>query len=156
LKKSLLVFIVGLCVLCIAGLPLTSQSAEKKASATAKGKAVEGKAEKEKAVAQKAVLRTGLIVGTKVSLELANSVPVRGVQCTLSGIKITEVRTTARTAGFLAKFNEANGTIIIISTTADEIAPGAGAVAEVICEKAPGSELKLSDIKLASRERTPL
>ncbi len=82
-----------------------------------------------------------------VAVELINSVPVRGVQFIVSGINITEVRATNRTTGFLAKFNEKNGAVIVISTSEERIAPGKGSIAEIVCDK-PGSA-KLSEVRMA-------
>ena len=69
------------------------------------------------------------------TVELVNESPVRAVQFDLTGVKITQVRTTDRTKGFLTKFNEQNGKVILLSTAADMIAPGKGAVLEVLCDK---------------------
>ena len=80
------------------------------------------------------------------NLKLENEIPVMGIQFTLTGVQITEVRTTDRTKGFLAKFNEQNGKVIILSTAGDRVAPGKGAVAEIVCDK-PGSAV-LSEVKI--------
>ena len=85
------------------------------------------------------------------SVELRNDIPVRAIQFALTGVKITEVRTTSRTKGFLAKFNEQNGKVIIVSTAAEEIAPGKGLVAEIACDK-PASA-KLADVKIVGNKR---
>ena len=66
---------------------------------------------------------------------------------------MTELRTTARTPGFLAKFNEKTGTVILVSTAADEIPPGTGSVLDVIGEKVPGSEIALSSIMIIDANR---
>ena len=89
-----------------------------------------------------------------VAVELTNSVPVRGVQFIVSGINITEVRATKRTTGFLAKFNEKNGAVIVISASEERIAPGKGSIAEIVCDK-PGSA-KLSEVSIAGSNREPL
>lgn len=68
-------------------------------------------------------------------IELINESPVRAVQFDLTGVQITQVRTTDRTKGFLAKFNEQNGKVILLSTAGEGIAPGKGAVLEVVCDK---------------------
>ena len=85
----------------------------------------------------------GVKPGAKDSLtvELTNEAPVRAVQFDLTGVKITQVRTTDRTKGFLAKFNEQNGKVILLSTAGDEIAPGKGAVLEVVCDKPDAAAL---------------
>ena len=77
-------------------------------------------------------------------IDLKNSIPVRGIQFTVNGLKMTEVRTASRTAGFLAKFNEETGIVILVSTAADEIAPGKGAVLKILGEKMPNAEVSLS------------
>ena len=134
----------------VAGFPLIS---------TAEEATIKVKPEKEKAaIAPKAEKKAALNIkagsGDTLGVELVNSVPVRGTQFTISGVKITEVRTTKRTAGFLAKFNEKNGIVILISTSDDKIAPGNGSIAEVICDK-PGSA-QLSGVKIAGSNREPL
>ena len=83
------------------------------------------------------------------TIKLQNEIPVMGIQFTLTGVKITEIRTTDRTKGFLAKFNEQNGKVIILSTAGDKVAPGNGAVAEIICDK-PGSAV-LSEVKIVGK-----
>ena len=84
--------------------------------------------------------------GNTIGIELKNSVPVKGVQFTLKGVKATEVRTTSRTAGFLAKFNEESGIVILVSVSGDEITPGTGLIAEVICDK--GGTASLLGVKI--------
>jgi len=84
--------------------------------------------------------------GNAISVELTNSVPVRAVQFTVTGVKMTELRTTKRTAGFLAKFNEENGRVVVLSTSEDRIAPGKGSIAEIICGT-PGSA-QLSGVEI--------
>ena len=81
-----------------------------------------------------------------LGIELTNSLPVRGVQFTLEGVKISEVRTTAHTKGFLADFNSEAGTVIIISASGDTIKAGKSQVAEVVYEM--GGSAKLSKIKI--------
>jgi hypothetical protein len=68
------------------------------------------------------------------------------VQFTLSGVKITEVRTTERTKGFLAKFNEKSGKVLMVSVSGSNISPGKGSIAEVICDKPKGASI--SDVTL--------
>ena len=83
------------------------------------------------------------------TIKLQNEIPVMGIQFTLTGVKITEIRTTDRTKGFLAKFNEQNGKVIILSTAGDKVAPGNGVVAEIVCDK-PGSAV-LSEVKIVGK-----
>jgi hypothetical protein len=89
-----------------------------------------------------------VMAGTKdfATVELVNESPVRAVQFDLTGVKITQVRTTDRAKGFLTKFNEQNGKVILLSTAADVIAPGKGAVLEVVCDK-PGAAV-LSGVRI--------
>ena len=82
-----------------------------------------------------------------IGIELENTVPIRGVQCTLKGAKISEIRTTERTKGYVSKFNEATGILILVDMSGKKIPPGSGPIAEVVCDN-PGSA-SLSDIKLA-------
>ena len=86
-------------------------------------------------------------------IDLNNSVPVRGIQFTVSGLKMTEVHTASRTAGFLAKFNEETGIVILVSTAADEIAPGKGPVLKILGEKVPDTEVSLTKIMIADSNR---
>jgi len=80
-------------------------------------------------------------------IDLNNNVPVRGAQFTVEGVKIIEVRTTERTAGFLAKFNKESGIVIMVSTSGGKIAPGTGSIAEIIGDKKGSASL--SKIKIA-------
>ncbi|MBW1856204.1 MAG: hypothetical protein JRJ00_16300 [Deltaproteobacteria bacterium] len=130
--------------------PVKSQPEKKATVKPPEEKAVPVKSQPEK----KATLNIKAGSGNTLNVDLTNSVPVRGMQFTISGVNITEVRMTKRTAGFLAKFNEKNGTVIVISTTGDNIAPGKGLIAEVICDK-PGSA-QLSGIKMAGSNREQL
>ena len=93
----------------------------------------------------------GLKAGDKntVKLELRSDIPVRALQFSVSGAKITEVRTTGRAKGFFSKFNEKNGMVIILSTAGEEIAPGKGEVAEIVCDKP--ATAKLADVKIVGK-----
>jgi arylsulfatase A-like enzyme len=81
-----------------------------------------------------------------LGIQLTNTVPVRGVQFTLEGVKISEVRTTAHTKGFLADFNSASGAVIIISASGDKIKTGKNLIVEVVYEMAEMANL--SKIKI--------
>jgi len=85
--------------------------------------------------------------GNVLGIDLTNNAPVRGVQFTIGGVKMTEVYITSRAAGFLADFNKESGKVIIVSTPGDKIAPGTGLIEEVTCDKV-GSAI-LSGIKIA-------
>jgi hypothetical protein len=85
--------------------------------------------------------------GSVIGLDLENTVPIRGVQCALNGAKISEIRTTERTKGYLTKFNEATGIIILVDMSGKKIPPGKGPIAEVVCDNARSASL--SEIKLA-------
>ena len=118
------------------------------------------KAPKEKAAAEKqaepekkATLTLKPDEKNTFGIDLKNSIPVRGIQFTLSGLKMTEVRTASRTAGFLAKFNEETGIVILVSTAADEIAPGKGPVLKILGEKVPDAEVSLSKVMIADSGR---
>ena len=112
----------------------------------------------EKSPEKKATLKVVPATGNTAGIELTNTVPVRGVQFTGKGVKLTEVRTTSRTPGFLAKFNEENGIVLVLSLTDEEVAPGTGLIAEIIYEKppAPGSAVSIADIKIVGRAREEL
>ena len=81
-----------------------------------------------------------------LGVELENKVPIRGVQFTLMGAKITEISTTERTKGYFAKFNEATGKVILVSMSGDKIEPGTGPIAEIVCNK--GADASLSEITI--------
>ena len=150
---------VLLLVFVISGIPLISQ-AEKAVSTPPKEKAIkEQKTEKapvEKAKEIKATLTLVPRAGGGSNINLINMTPVRGIQFTVKGVKLTEVRTTPRTKGFFSKFNEQNGIVIIASFSPDEIAPGEGIIAEIIYTKVKGAEASLSDIKMVGKNREEL
>ncbi len=79
-------------------------------------------------------------------VDLTNRVPVKGVQFTIEGVKVTEVRTTSRTEGFLAEFNEKNGKVILLSLSGNKIDQGTGPIVEIICDE--GESARLSGIKI--------
>ncbi len=84
-------------------------------------------------------------------VELNNDVPVRGVQFTITGAKVTEVRNTARTSGFLTKFNDKNGTVLLVSASAGSIDPGKGPIVDIVCDK-PGA-VSLSKVKIVGARK---
>jgi hypothetical protein len=92
-----------------------------------------------------------LVPGPKgaATIELQNDIPVRALQFSVAGAKITEVRTAGRTKGYLVKFNDKNGMVIILSTAGEEIAPGKGSVAEIACDKPAAAILK--DVKIVGK-----
>jgi len=71
--------------------------------------------------------------GNIVNIELSNDVHVRGVQFTLNGANSTSIRTTSRTEGFLARVNEKNGKVVLVSLSGKKIEPGEGPIAEIVC-----------------------
>ena len=81
------------------------------------------------------------------SLNLENSISIRGVQFVLAGAEITNVKTTDRTKGYLANFNPETGAVIIVHTSGGNIEAGKGSIAEIVCVE--GGSPTLSDIKLA-------
>ena len=149
-KRAKDILIALLVSLLSVGLSFISQAEEA---------AIKVKPEKEKAAVEpqaekKATLTLKASSEKALSVEMMNSVPVRGAQFIISGVKITEVRTTKRTAGFLAKFNQENGKVILLSTSGDKIAPGKGSIVEVICVQPKSAQL--SAIKIAGGNREPL
>ena len=113
-----------------------------------KAKPEKGEVVKIKALSdESAKLTIGTRSGTTASIDLVNSVPVRGIQFTVEGVKMTEARTTNRTKGFLAKFNAVNGVVIMVSTSNGIISPGKGAILEVICDKPDAA--RLTGVKIA-------
>ena len=115
---------------------------EKKVEIKVKKKLEDSRRVKSEDATLKIVKGSGNIVG----INLTNNVPIRGVQFTLEEVKMTDVRTTSRTAGFLAKFNEESGIVILVSTSGDKIAPGTGLIAEITCDKSGSASL--SEIKI--------
>ncbi len=93
-----------------------------------------------------AILKLVDVSGNILGIDLTNDVPVRGAQFTLGGVKINEVRTTSRTEGFSASFNEENGRVILISLSGGEITPGNGLIAEILHDN--GGSASLSEIKI--------
>ena len=81
-----------------------------------------------------------------VGVDLTNKVPVKGVQFTIEGVKVNEVRTTSRTEGFLAEFNEINGKVILLSLSGNMIEQGTGPILEIICDK--GDSARLSGVTI--------
>jgi len=143
--------VVVVIIALVALLPVSALAKE----ATIKSEPQKGEAAKAKpAIKGNAALTVGAISGNKINIDLTNDVPVRGVQFTVEGIKIVEVRTTERTKGFIAKFNERNGIVILVSTTADAITPGKGPALEVLCDK-PGT-VNLLQVRIAGANREPL
>ena len=120
----------------------TSKRVGKRASSLLRSKSTSRKVK-----SQDATLKIANESGNTVGIDLANNVPVRGVQCAIEGVQMTEVRTTSRTAGFLADFNKESGIVIIVSMSGDKIAPGTGLIAEVLYDK--GGSASLSGIKIA-------
>ena len=139
-----------LIVFLVVGISLISRAEEP----TVKVAPQEEKAAKVDAPGEKVSLKIGAVSGNSVGIDLTNGVPVRGVQFTVEGVKATEVRTTSRTAGFIAKFNEKNGRVIMVSSSGGAITPGKGAIAEIICDNPKSA--RLSEIKIAGSKREPL
>jgi len=83
---------------------------------------------------------------SSLGIELTNRVPIRGVQFTLKGAAMREIRTTTRSKDFLADFNREAGKVVILSASGDKIAAGSGLIAEVVCDSIEGASL--SEIKL--------
>ena len=81
-----------------------------------------------------------------VGVDLTNKVPVKGVQFTIEGVKVNEVRTTSRTEGFSASFNKENGRVILVSLSGGEITTGNGLIAAILC--VGGGSASLSEIKI--------
>lgn len=95
---------------------------------------------------KEATLTLANISQNTFGIELQNSAPVRLVQFTINGIKDAQVRSTARTDGFLIKFTKDNTKVTILSPSGNTIAPGSGFIVEMSCD-APTATL--SDIKIA-------
>jgi len=139
-----------------AAMPTETAKAAEVAKPTEAGKPAEAAktpeksaeaAKKEKATEPALSLKAG--GKNTAKLELQSDIPVRALQFSVSGAKITEVRTTGRAKGFFSKFNEKNGMVIILSTAGEEIAPGKGEVAEIVCDKP--ATAKLADVKIVGK-----
>ena len=157
------IFLVSLIVFMLTGLPLISQAEEATTGSQKEKPPVVEKKQAEKAPTEKdqtkkAELKVVSVSGDTANIELINTVPVRGAQFTVNGVKLTEVRTTSRTAGFFAKFSEENGIVIIASLDGDEIAPGKDPIAEIIYQKVPGvtPAISLSGVKKVGINREAL
>jgi hypothetical protein len=96
-----------------------------------------------------AKLTLATISETVIGINLENKIPIRGVQFTIKGTKITDVRTTTRTKGYLSKFNEASGMVMLVDLSGGQIEVGKGSIAEVVCDKSDSAIL--SDVKLAKK-----
>lgn len=79
--------------------------------------------------------------GNVVTLMLDSNVSVRGVQFTLKGAQPVEIRTTPRTEGFFARFNRQNGMVVLVSLSGNEIPPGKGPIAEIVCTNAGSASI---------------
>ena len=82
-----------------------------------------------------------------VGIDLTNTVPVRGVQFDIEGVEIIDITTTSRSDGFIAKFNEENGRVLMVSFSGDEISPGEGHIAEILFDGK--GDARLSEIVIA-------
>ena len=94
-----------------------------------------------------AILNLVEVTENMFGIDLHNNVPVRGVQFTIEGVAITEIRTTNRSEDFFAGCNKENGKVIMASLSGDEIAPGKGLILEIVCDKSGSA--RLSEIKIA-------
>ena len=142
MKKLCLISLILCLFLGGAGCRITKE--EQKTTVKEK---VEKKAQNPRRVESKdATLKIVKGSGNTIGIELTNNIPVGGVQCTIEGVKMTAIRTTSRTADFLAKFNEESGIVILLSISRDRIAPGTGLIAEIVCDKS--SFASLSEIKI--------
>ena len=123
-------------------MPKVEKTLEKKAVKTVKKKSQRIKAVKSGEATIKIVDGSGNVLG----IELSNKVPVRGVQFTVEGVQMNEVRTTSRTTGFLSDFNKESGKVVMLSTSEEKISSGTGLIAEVVCDKKDSASL--SEIKV--------
>ena len=96
---------------------------------------------------QDAILNLVEVTENMFGIDLKNTVSIRGVQFTVEGVTISEVRTTNRSEGFFASFNKENGKVIMASLSGDELPPGKGLIAEVVCGKSGAA--RLAEIKIA-------
>jgi type II secretory pathway component GspD/PulD (secretin) len=77
-------------------------------------------------------LMVGLQFGNSANIALSNpEAPVGGVQFKVGGTQVTDVRTTARTEGFLATFDQKSGTVILAGISGQTIPPGNGPIVEI-------------------------
>lgn len=95
---------------------------------------------------EEATLKAVPLRENTIGIELTNSIPIRGVQFTLEGARMNEMRTTSRSQNLLADFNKESGKVVILSTSGDAIPPGSGLIAELVCDKSDA--VSLSEIKM--------
>jgi arylsulfatase A-like enzyme len=81
-----------------------------------------------------------------IGINLISNIPVQGVQFTIEGVKVNEVRTISRASGLVASFNKESGIIILMASSGKNIAPGKGLIAEITCDKV--GSVNLSAIKI--------
>ena len=93
-----------------------------------------------------ATLQVVAISKSMFGVDLTNNVPVQGIQFTLRGVTIAEVKTTSRSEKFFASFNSENGIVILASLSADKIPPGKGLIAEIV--STGSGSASLSEIKI--------
>jgi hypothetical protein len=129
----------------------TSQDQSKTKTVEESGKKVDTAVRKkptmvEEAGSEDATLKIVGGSGNTLGIELTNSIPILGVQFSLEGAHMNEIRTTSRTKGFLADFNKEAGKVVLLSTSGDKIASGSGLIAELVCDKIDSASL--SEIKI--------
>lgn len=95
----------------------------------------------EAAGSEDATLKIVGVSDNMLGIELINSVPIRGMQFTLEGALMNEIRATARSKGFLVDFNKEAGKVVILSTSDIKIDPGSGLIAEVACDTIDAASL---------------
>jgi len=120
----------------------TAEEGGEKAEETVRKKSIQVEA----AESKDATLTLVSGAGTTLGIELTNSVPIRGVQFTLKGADMSEIRTTARSKDFLADFNKEAGKVVILSASGGKIASGSGLIAELECNNIDAASI--SEIKL--------
>ncbi len=147
-KFCLIIFVL---IFFLSGLNCKKSQEEPKTKGVEKGekKVTQKMVQDSRMVESKdATLKIVASSGNVFGIDLTNKIPVRGVQFTVEKAKITEVRTTSRTEGFLAEFNKETGIVIMVSAVGNTIAAGTGFIAEIVCDKEDAAVV-LSDIKIA-------
>jgi len=95
-----------------------------------------------------AKLTIGSISGDGVNVDLTNDVPVGGVQFILNGVQPTQVRTTARSEGFVPSFH--GNKLNLMNLSRKTISPGSGPILEIVGNN--GGSVKLSMELIADKD----
>lgn len=106
--------------------------------------------------------------GKRVTINMENDTPVLGVECTLIDLpdvaKVKRIKTTSRTKGFLAQFNdldEKGVKVVLLSLRGKAISPGEGPILEILYKrrgniKNKKADMELTDVNIADINNRPV